>query len=313
MILSVGMRTDIVGFYLEWFIKRVNEGFVYVRNPYNPTHVSSYEINTDVVDLIMYCTKNPRPLVNHLKDNDDSALWKYRSLFHVTITPYGKDMEVNVPKITQVIQSVRELSEMVGKNKVVWRYDPICLTEKYTIDFHVEQFERMANLLSGYVDVCIISFVDFYEKTKRNAPFLEDISKQQQEFIVSKLREITKTYFIELRLCGEELDCEKLQISKLGCLETSDLEKIYGIQLKDIKETFPRKECNCLPIRDIGAYNSCPHGCLYCYANENKNIVKEICKIHNPNSPLLLGELEDGDIVYHSRQISYLDREQRLF
>lgn len=313
MILSVGMRTDIVGFYLDWFINRVNEGYVLVRNPYNPHHVSRYEINSEIVDLIMYCTKNPRPLVNHLKSDVNSKLWNFRSLIHVTITPYDTDIEPNVPKITQVIQSVRELSELLGKNKVVWRYDPICITEKYTIDYHLEQFERMAKMISGYIKVCIISFVDFYEKTQRNAPFLKVISKVQQEEIVARLNEIAKIYSIELRLCAENLDCDKLKISRLGCLEASDLEKIYGIYLKDIKESFPRSGCHCLPVRDIGAYNSCPHGCLYCYANDEKGIVIENHKLHNPKSPLLLGELNEEDVVYHSRQISYLDREQRLF
>lgn len=229
MILSVGMRTDIVGFYLDWFINRVNEGYVLVRNPYNPHHVSRYEINSEIVDLIMYCTKNPRPLVNHLKSDVNSKLWNFRSLIHVTITPYDTDIEPNVPKITQVIQSVRELSELLGKNKVVWRYDPICITEKYTIDYHLEQFERIAKMISGYIKVCIISFVDFYEKTQRNTPFLKVISKVQQEEIVARLNEIAKIYSIELRLCAENLDCDKLKISRLGCLEPSDLEKIYGI------------------------------------------------------------------------------------
>ena len=313
MILSVGMRTDIVGFYLEWFLNRVNDGYVLVRNPYNRHHISHYEINPEVVDLMMYCTKNPRPLVNHLKDNPNSVLWNYRSLYQITITPYEKDLELSVPKITYVIQAVRELSRIVGKNKVVWRYDPICLTNKYTPEYHIEQFERMASLLSDFVEVCIISFVDFYEKTKRNAPFLNDISKGEQEKLVIKLNEIAKKYSMELRLCAEDLNHEKLNISKLGCLELSDLERIYGIRLKDIKETFPRNQCRCLPARDIGAYNSCPHGCLYCYANEDKTRVIRNCKLHNPQSPLLLGELEEEDVVYHSRQESYLDRELRLF
>ena len=313
MILSVGMRTDIIGFYLEWFLNRVNDGYVLVRNPYNMHHISHYEITPEVIDLLMYCTKNPRPLVNHLKSNPNSKLWNFRSLYHVTITPYENDLEQSVPKITYVIQAVRELSEIVGKNKVVWRYDPICLTEKYTVEYHYEQFDRMASLLSGFVEVCIISFVDFYERTKRNAPFLNVISKGEQEKMVIQLNEIAKKYNMELRLCAEDLDFDKLGVSKLGCLELSDLERIYDIRLKDIKETFPREQCRCLPARDIGAYNSCPHGCLYCYANEDKEVVIRNGKLHNPNSPLLLGELEEEDVVYHSRQESYLDKELRLF
>lgn len=313
MILSVSMRSDIIGCYFDWYLNRMNEGYVLVRNPYHSQMVSRYEINPQIVDCIVYCTKNPRPLVNHLRENLNSKLWEYRSLYHITITPYGEFLENHVPKVTQVIQSVRELSELVGKEKVVWRYDPVCITKEYTKDYHIEQFERMARLLRGYVNVCIISFVDFYEKTKRNAPFLEIISKEDMEYMTTEMGRIARQYSMELRLCAEGLDCEKLGISKLGCIEKEDLEHIFNIKLKSMKETISREQCHCLPMRDIGAYNSCLHGCLYCYANEDQEKVKQNYRNHNPASPFIIGELQEGDIVHNSRQVSYLEREQTLF
>lgn len=313
MILSVSMRTDIIGFYFEWYLNRINEGYVLVRNPYHSQMVSRYEINPRVVDFIFYCTKNPRPLVNHLQSNPNSKLWEYRSIYHVSLTPYKEKIESGVPKITQVIQSIRELSLLVGKNKVVWRYDPICLTKEYTYEYHIEQFTRMARLLSGYVEVCIISFVDFYEKTKRNAPFLEVIPKSKMEQMAKEMNEIARTYQMELRLCAEDLNCAQLGISKLGCVEVHDLERIFNVKLKRPKETISRKQCHCLPMRDMGAYNSCLHGCLYCYANEDSDIAVKNYKLHNPISPFLIGEKNEEDEIHYSKQISYLDREQTLF
>ncbi len=139
MILQTGMRTDIPAFYSQWFINRIKAGYVLVRNPYNPSSVTRYEINPDVVDLIAFCTKNPAPMLKYM-----DVLKPYGQYWFVTITPYGKEIEPNVPDKRQVLEDFKTLSKFVGVDSIGWRYDPIFINDKYSIDFHIETFEQMA-------------------------------------------------------------------------------------------------------------------------------------------------------------------------
>ncbi|MCH5147714.1 MAG: DUF1848 domain-containing protein, partial [Clostridiales bacterium] len=159
MILQTGMRTDIPAFYARWFLNRIKEGYVLVRNPYNPSAVTKYRIDPTVVDLIAFCTKNPAPMLEHM-----DVLKPYGQYWFVTITPYGKEIEPNVPDKAKVIEDFKTLSKAVGVNSVGWRYDPIFITEKYSLDFHLQTFEKMAKELSGYTHTCVISFIDIYKK-----------------------------------------------------------------------------------------------------------------------------------------------------
>ena len=165
MIIQTGMRTDIPAYYAEWFANRLREGYVMVRNPYNHNAVTRYKINPDVVDLIGFCSKNPEPMLKHM-----DLLKPYGQYWFVTITPYGTDIEPHVPPADRVIDTFRQLSEMIGKYRIAWRYDPILVTEEWTAEKHIENFEKIAEKLSGYTDICVISFIDLYEKVRRNFP-----------------------------------------------------------------------------------------------------------------------------------------------
>ena len=165
MIINTGMRTDIPAFYTPWFLNRLREGFVLVRNPYRPEQVTRYRLSPDVVDLIGFCTKDPAPLLPHL-----DALEPYGQYWFVTITPYGRDIEPGVPPVERVLESFRQLSDQVGADRVGWRYDPIFLSDKYTLDFHRRAFAKMAEALAGYTHACVISFIDLYPKVTRNFP-----------------------------------------------------------------------------------------------------------------------------------------------
>ena len=151
MVLQTGMRTDVPVFYSEWFANRLKEGYVYTRNPYNPSHVTKYLINPDVVDLIGFCTKNPAPMFQYM-----NLLKTYGQYWFVTITPYGKEIEPNVPEKEKVMDDFIKLSDMVGADACGWRYDPIFVSETYTVDRHISEqvAQRLCILnspmISGY-------------------------------------------------------------------------------------------------------------------------------------------------------------------
>ena len=163
MIINTGQRTDIPAFYAEWFANRVKEGFVCVRNPYNPNQVSRYRLDPKVVDVIGFCTKNPAPMFPHM-----DLLSPYGQYWYVTITPYGRDIEPNVPDKHRVLEDFRKLSGIAGLHSVGWRYDPILLNGRYTKEYHLKAFRRMAETLEGYTETVVISFIDLYGKVLRN-------------------------------------------------------------------------------------------------------------------------------------------------
>ena len=158
MIINTGQRTDIPAFYSDWFANRLREGFVLVRNPYNPQSVTGYRLSTDVVDVIGFCTKNPAPMLQHM-----DLLKPFGQYWYVTITPYGREIEPAVPDKREVLESFRKLSEIVGIDSIGWRYDPILISETYPVERHLKAFEYMAKALSGYTWTAVISFIDLYE------------------------------------------------------------------------------------------------------------------------------------------------------
>ena len=172
MILQTGLRTDIPAFYTPWFLRRLQEGFVLSRNPYNPRQITRYRLNPAVVDCIGFCTKNPAPMLPHM-----DKLAGFGQHWFVTITPYGPDVEPHVPLKEQVIADFRRLSADLGPRCVTWRYDPILLTESYTIERHLADFAAMCAQLSGATDTCVFSFIDLYEKVKRNFPEVHAIRR----------------------------------------------------------------------------------------------------------------------------------------
>lgn len=307
MILQTGMRTDIPAFYPEWFMNRIKEGYVLVRNPYHEEQVTRYEINPDVVDLIAFCTKNPYPMLQHMR-----KLEKYGQYWFVTITPYGKELEPNVPDKKFVIECFRELSGIVGVNSIGWRYDPIIVNNRYTADYHISAFEKAASQLAGFTKTCIISFVDIYEKVKRNAPEIRAVTMNEQIAIASAFAETGRKYGITVKGCHEDNILADCGIDMSGCLNRQVYEKALGITLKMPKRKSQR-ECNCFFGTDIGAYNSCGHFCRYCYANADVSSVKKNMARHDPKSPFLIGGHMPGDIIRHAEQYSYIDGQLSLF
>ncbi len=308
MIINSGNRTDIPAFFGDWFYNRIKEGYVLVRNPYFPEQITRYTLDPGVVDILAFCTKNPRPMLDRLGE-----LAPYRNFWFVTITPYGKDLEPHVPSWESVADSFRELSRRYGPGAVQWRYDPIVITEKYTREFHRESFERMAAALEGLTRVCVISFIDLYEKTKRNFPGVREVSREDRLYLAEGMARTAEKYDMVLRTCMEHDDLSGLPVDRKGCMTKDVLEEALSVRLEPGRITPKRNGCPCLLGIDIGEYNTCLHGCLYCYANFNRDLVVRNYRKHDPLSPLLTGRLGEGETVKEARQESFIPRQGFLF
>lgn len=306
MIIQTGMRTDIPAFYAEWLINRINEGYVLVRNPYKPSQVTKYSLSPEVVDLIAFCTKNPGPMLPHME-----KLKAYGQYWFVTITPYGKDIEPNVPNKDLVMENFKQLSDLVGVNSMGWRYDPIFIDENHSVDWHIKQFEQMAANLCGYTKTCVISFIDIYKKVERNFPMARAVAKKDRITLGKAFVEIAKKYDMAIRPCAEGDELAPYGADCSGCMTVKTFETALGERLDVPKRKTNQRngECACLLGVDIGAYDTCGHLCKYCYANANAALVKNNMKCHNPNSPFLLGTNQPGDIIHEAKQKSWIDRQ----
>ena len=308
MIINTGQRTDIPAFYAEWFANRLREGFVCVRNPYNPSQVSRYRLDPTVVDAIGFCTKNPAPMFPYM-----DLLKDYGQYWFVTITPYGRDMEPNVPDKHRLLEDFKRLSEQVGVNAIGWRYDPILLSERYTTAYHLRAFETMASALEGYTQTAVISFIDLYPKVRRNFPEAREVRAEERIRLGKALIEIASAHSMIVKPCAEGDELAPYGADCGGCMRLGDYEKAIGKKLSAPKRKGARAGCACYLACDIGAYNTCKHLCKYCYANAEPARVLTQSRLHDPRSPFLIGNYRDGDVIHDVPQRSWIDPQQKLF
>ena len=303
MIINTGQRTDIPAFYAEWFANRLREGFVCVRNPYNPSQVSRYRLDPTVVDVIGFGTKNPAPMFPYM-----DLLKDYGQYWFMTIPPYGRDMEPNVPDKHRLLEDFKRLSDRVGVNAIGWRYDPILLSERYTTAYHLRAFETMASALEGCTQTAVISFIDLYPKVRRNFPEAREVRAEERILI-----EIASAHGMIVKPCAEGDELAPYGADCGGCMRLGDYEKAIGKKLIAPKRKGARAECACYLACDIGAYNTCKHLCKYCYANAEPTRVLTQSRLHDPRSPFLIGNYRDGDVIHDVPQRSWIDPQQKLF
>ena len=307
MILSVSRRTDVPNYYSDWFFNRIKEKYVYVRNPMNPHQVSKIDISPEMVDCIVFWTKNPKPMLERLDE-----LKGYNYYFQFTLTGYGNDIECNVPHKKEVMIPIfQELSRKIGKEKVIWRYDPIMFTETYTPEYHVKAFEQIANALNGYTEKCVISFVDTYAKNKKSMTELgvKQLDKHQLFDFAKQLSRIALKNNMAIGSCAEVIDLEQCGISHNSCIDQELIERIVGCKINTSKDKNQRKECSCIESVEIGTYNTCKNGCKFCYANYSQESVDKNCNKYNAMSPILCGEVTEYDKV-NVRKIKSIREEQ---
>lgn len=312
MILSVSRRTDIPSFYSDWFFNRLKAGFLYVRNPMNPHQISKINLSPELVDCIVFWTKNPEPMLTRLDDLKD-----YSFYFQFTLTGYGSDIECNLPnKKEKMIPIFRELSSKIGANRVIWRYDPILFTTKYTPEYHIKAFRQIAESLNGFTSRCVISFVDTYAKNKKNlnALQLSPIGTSDLKQFAHTIGKIALENNMHIATCAEQIDLSKYGISHSCCIDQRHVEEILGYKMNIGKDKNQRTECGCIESIDIGTYNTCKNGCKYCYANYSVESVIENWRKYDASSPLLCGTIKEIDKITERKvkslkisQLSLLD------
>ena len=306
MIINTGGRTDTVQYYTPWLLNRFREGFVYVRNPLFPNKVTHYSLEPDKVDAIVFCSKDYRPILPYIREITE----RFNTYFFYTITAYGKDIEPGVPSIEESIETLIALSRIVGKERVAWRYDPVLLTKIYTIDTHRATFKSMAERLSPYIDRCIFSFVELYRKLEFNMPELLPMTVEEMDCIAEILGSIASRYGIYIQTCGTNGDYSRYGIHSSGCITLDILGRANGVSFRPLKHRGMRNGCHCIETRDIGAYDTCPNGCRYCYANKSPERAMENYRKHDPKSPILFGTITDSDTITDSNQQSFLVKEE---
>lgn len=309
MLINASGRTDIAAYYSEWLMERITEGFVLSRNPLFPDQVYRYRFTPDVVDCLIFCTKNPAPMVPYLQELKERG---FAVFFYVTITGYGQDVEPRVPEYRQVMEVFRQLSCMLGRERVCWRYDPILIHGSYTVAHHLHCFQEMAAALSPYTERCIFSFVQLYQKLAVTFPELRAVSAADKKILLTELGRIARQSGLLLQTCGDGNDYTAYGIGRSGCLSAPVLQKALGRELKPLRPRPTREGCGCLPSSDIGAYDSCPNGCRYCYATRDHAQALRNYQQHDPHSPLLLGQLRPGDQVIDAKQERFVKPTKQL-
>ena len=286
MIISVSRRTDIPAFYSDWFMKRIEERYLYVSNPMNRRQVSKVILTPDTVDCIVFWTKDVRPMLDKLELLDNKGFPYY---FQYTITSYQSDIEPGLHNKSGIIPSFQELSRRIGADRVIWRYDPILINDKYTVDYHIHWYEAMCKRLKGYTNKCVISFLDFYTKMKRTMEQLNvrEYTKEEIEKLVTSMVQIAYDNHMVVETCAEKIDLEQYGVQHGKCIDDKLISRLIQSPVNVSKDRNQREECGCVQSIDVGQYSTCIHYCKYCYANDSTLKVTERCKLYDVSSPIL--------------------------
>ena len=280
MIISASRRTDIPAYYSEWMVNRLREGCAEVRNPMNWNQISKVDLSPDNVDCIVFWTKDPENMLPRLHEIDELG---HKYYFQFTLTPYGKDIEPCLRNKEDIIGTFRELSSIIGSERVIWRYDPIVLNSSTDERWHIERFKELCCSLKGFTDKCMISFVDMYpklRKAERNG-LLRQIATDEKTRVFDAFKDIAEEYELKLSTC-----CEK-GMDNGRCVDPERIERIIGKTLSINGRVNQRELCNCANSVDIGAYDSCASGCVYCYANRNPSTSAANFRKHDPANSMI--------------------------
>ncbi len=288
MIINASGRTDIAAFYSEWFFNRIRAGFFDVRNPFNVRAVSRIYV-TDI-DAVVFCTKNPLPIVGRLSETG------VPTAVQVTITPYRDDIEPFVPDKRRVIEAVKALSREIGAHRVRVRYDPILINRRYTPELHLRAFTRLCEHLDGYIDRLIISFVDDCKNSGSHMSQLRlrDFTERDLYLLGDGFAAAAGSHGMTVTTCCEDASFERYGFKSGQCISADDVLELTG---KPSKRRWAARPCGCSELVDVGAYNSCPHLCRYCYANYDERAVAGNALEHDPNSSLIVGRLTEFDEI----------------
>lgn len=312
MIISASRRTDIPAFFSDWFFTRLSEGYVITKNPFNANQLTKLKLASDVVDAIVFWTKNAAPMLTRIRELDAKGFTYY---FQFTMTPYAADVEPGLPGKAILIDTFKTLAAEIGSKRVIWRYDPIFISETYSVDWHIRSFRQYAKALQGSTEKVVISFLDRgYNNTKKiDRLGIRDGTPEEKGHLADAMLSIARENKMEIATCAEEVDLGKHGIERGRCIDDRLIEQLTGYSPKGKKDKNQRNLCGCFTSVDIGIYNTCSHSCVYCYANFNPTTIHGNCKQHNPKSPLLIGECDADSLDFKKDQRSLLQRQPGLF
>jgi len=285
MIVSVSRRTDIPAFYMDWFMNRVRAGYALTRNPINYSQIRRVSLLPSDVDCLVFWTKDPRGLIPCLSELDARG---FASYIQFTMTPYGPEIEPGLRDKEALVDAFIRLGELANRERLVWRYDPILLWRGIDESYHAAAFEKLCRRLHPYTDTVVISFVDEYAKARH--PAVRTVPKEIQFSLARRFAQIGSAYGLAVTTCCEALDLRSYGVGPACCVDKNRIEGLLGRPLAVKPEKSQRPGCHCAASVDIGAYNTCPHGCVYCYANHSQRSVAENCQRHRPDGEFLLGE-----------------------
>ncbi len=293
MIISASRRSDIPAFYLDWFIARLRQGYALVRNPINPGQVSRVDLRPEAVDCIVFWSKNPAPLLARLDELKD-----YPFYLQFTINPYDRDLEGNVPPKERLFAAFEALADALGPERVVWRYSPVIVNARYDEALHLARFAQYARRLRGRTQKCNLAFLDVYAKIRRAMRALDivDTPEEVKARMAGEMLGIAQAEGIALGACGA-LDLAAAGVPPAHCVDADLAGRLAGRPLRRRKDSGQRQTCSCTLSADIGAYNTCPHHCAYCYANYSPETARRRLAAHDPASPMLCDQPRPGDRV----------------
>lgn len=295
MIVSVSRRTDIPSFYSEWFFNRIKEKYVLVPNPYNPDMISRVSLDPAVVDCIVFWSKNPAPMIDKL-----DRLKDYKYYFQYTINPYGAKLEQKLPSLYKRMDTLKRLSDKIGREKVVWRYDPILTNEQYTVSFHQDKFAEMADYLKDHTEKCMMGFIDHYPHVRASLQEfnIKPLVMEDIEAMAISFKKTADELSMELDTCTVRVDLSHLGIPNGLCVDNQLIERIIGYPIVARKDKNQRDICRCAESIDIGTYESCLNGCIYCYAIKGSYYTAKFNRSkHDKNSPMLIGEVSENAVI----------------
>ncbi|TAN38087.1 MAG: DUF1848 family protein [Candidatus Methanoperedens sp.] len=297
-IISVSRRTDIPAFYGDWFMNRLKDGFAGYVNPFGRQRYL-VSLEPENVDCFVFWSKNFKPLMDKLKVINDMG---YRYYFNYTITGLPGIFEGNSVNKEISIETLKDLGSTYSQKHINWRYDPIIISDITDYEFHIKNFEILASELEGHVERCIISFAMLYGKVKRNFEKFQaengiriiDPDTGFRINLARELADIAESHGIKmLSCCGDYMLSPKIE--KAHCIDGKLIEELFYPGGFSHYEKPTRKECGCTYSVDIGTYDTCPHGCVYCYANLNKEIARARFGGHDKESVFLGYTKEDLD------------------
>jgi hypothetical protein len=291
-VISASRRTDIPAFYAEWFINRLRAGFCHWINPYSK-QVYRVSLAPEDCTAIVFWTRNPRPLLRHLPELDANG---YKYYFLYTITGYPRVIESHRPDLDAAIRTFQVLADRLSPEHVIWRYDPIVMSDITTDQYHMDRFRYIAERLQGYTHECTYSFISMYGKTKRN---LDAVSAQTgitfttpereaRHALLRNLVDIARANKMQMLSCCMEDYLHVEGIQQSTCVGLSRLQNVTGNRDLFLKAKPTREHCGCVASVDIGSYETCLFGCAYCYATNSRQIALQNHAIHNPCDSILL-------------------------